>query len=135
MHTWVGHGRWIYMDLTAGGFDWGPALGGEGVVTPSSLPSAGDYFATVQVRGAAGRAAGWRCWCWCLGGAVAQGAAAWGPAVQQGQPRRIVYAPHCCWCTCCPSMHALHSLSPCLRSSQLPYIQPPEQVALLPMGC
>jgi hypothetical protein len=44
----------MYLDLTAGGFDWGPALGGEGVVTPASLPSAGDYFATVQVRGAGG---------------------------------------------------------------------------------
>jgi hypothetical protein len=29
---WVGHGRWLLVDLTAQKTDWGPALGGDGVV-------------------------------------------------------------------------------------------------------
>lgn len=31
-NTWVGHGRWLLLDLTAQKADYGPALGGEGVV-------------------------------------------------------------------------------------------------------
>ncbi len=46
--NWVGHQRWVLVDLTAGGFDWGPALGGEGVVHKHSLPSVMDHFAAVQ---------------------------------------------------------------------------------------
>jgi hypothetical protein len=30
--VWVGHGRWLLLDLAAVRTDWGPALGGEGVV-------------------------------------------------------------------------------------------------------
>ena len=30
--SWVGHGRWLLLDLTATKADYGPALGGEGVV-------------------------------------------------------------------------------------------------------
>ncbi len=101
VHTWVGHGRWIYMDLTAGGFDWGPALGGEGVVTPSSLPSAGDYFATVQVGGAGGRRAGWCCCWWSPCGAVAQGTLAWGFAAQWRQPRRTLLLVYLLLCSAC----------------------------------
>ena len=41
---WVGPKRWLLLDLTAGGSDWGPALGGDGVVGQHSMPKAGDYF-------------------------------------------------------------------------------------------
>ena len=46
--TWVGRGRWVLIDLTAGSFDWGPALGGDGVVHRGSLPRLDDYFGIVQ---------------------------------------------------------------------------------------
>eukprot|EP01104_Vermistella_antarctica_P018574 TRINITY_DN6935_c0_g1_i1.p1 TRINITY_DN6935_c0_g1~~TRINITY_DN6935_c0_g1_i1.p1 ORF type:complete len:987 (+),score=140.82 TRINITY_DN6935_c0_g1_i1:91-3051(+) len=36
--TWVGHGRFAFVDLTAGPFQWGPIVGGEGVRTLESLP-------------------------------------------------------------------------------------------------
>lgn len=32
-NAWVGHGRWLLLDLTAQKGDYGPALGGDGVVT------------------------------------------------------------------------------------------------------
>jgi hypothetical protein len=34
----------VLLDLTAGGFDWGPALGGEGVVHKHTLPNMMDFF-------------------------------------------------------------------------------------------
>jgi len=45
--NWVGHGRWALVDLTSGGFDWGPALGGDGVVHRHSLPSVMERFGSV----------------------------------------------------------------------------------------
>jgi hypothetical protein len=30
--AWVGHGRWLLLDLSAQRRDYGPALGGEGLV-------------------------------------------------------------------------------------------------------
>ncbi|KAH8506207.1 hypothetical protein H0E87_013145, partial [Populus deltoides] len=37
--TWIGRDRWAFIDLTAGPFSWGPAVGGEGVRTERSLPN------------------------------------------------------------------------------------------------
>ncbi|XP_019174714.1 PREDICTED: uncharacterized protein LOC109170184 isoform X2 [Ipomoea nil] len=37
--TWIGNHRWAFIDLSAGPFTWGPAVGGEGVRTELSLPS------------------------------------------------------------------------------------------------
>nr|XP_016445180.1 PREDICTED: uncharacterized protein LOC107770391 [Nicotiana tabacum] len=37
--TWIGNNRWAFIDLTAGPFSWGPAVGGEGVRTELSLPN------------------------------------------------------------------------------------------------
>ncbi|WOL13828.1 hypothetical protein Cni_G22608 [Canna indica] len=37
--TWVGKDRWAFIDLTAGPFSWGPAVGGEGVRTELSFPN------------------------------------------------------------------------------------------------
>ncbi|GMH11775.1 hypothetical protein Nepgr_013616 [Nepenthes gracilis] len=37
--TWIGKDRWAFIDLTAGPFSWGPAVGGEGVRTEQSLPN------------------------------------------------------------------------------------------------
>lgn len=37
--TWVGNERWAFVDLTAGPFSWGPAVGGIGVRTEITLPS------------------------------------------------------------------------------------------------
>uniref|UniRef100_A0A2P2MFE8 Uncharacterized protein LOC8262552 n=1 Tax=Rhizophora mucronata TaxID=61149 RepID=A0A2P2MFE8_RHIMU len=37
--TWIGKDRWAFIDLTAGPFSWGPAVGGEGVRTEFSLPN------------------------------------------------------------------------------------------------
>ncbi|XP_020220501.1 uncharacterized protein LOC109803372 isoform X1 [Cajanus cajan] len=37
--TWIGKDRWAFIDLSAGPFSWGPAVGGEGVRTEASLPS------------------------------------------------------------------------------------------------
>lgn len=46
--NWVGHGRWMLFDLTARRVDWGPALGGDGVVTHQSLPDVHHAFADVE---------------------------------------------------------------------------------------
>jgi hypothetical protein len=32
--AWVGGGRWLLLDLTAAKSEWGPALGGDGLVVP-----------------------------------------------------------------------------------------------------
>eukprot|EP00250_Pteridium_aquilinum_P008458 c17961_g1_i1 orf=474-3365(-) len=37
--TWVGTERWAFVDLSAGPFSWGPAVGGVGVRTEFTLPS------------------------------------------------------------------------------------------------
>ncbi|XP_004513128.1 uncharacterized protein [Cicer arietinum] len=37
--TWIGKDRWAFIDLSAGPFSWGPAVGGEGVRTEASLPN------------------------------------------------------------------------------------------------
>ncbi|GJZ87391.1 hypothetical protein Tco_0659001 [Tanacetum coccineum] len=37
--TWIGKDRWAFIDLSAGPFSWGPAVGGEGVHTELSLPN------------------------------------------------------------------------------------------------
>ncbi|XAR50712.1 hypothetical protein NMG60_11005111 [Bertholletia excelsa] len=45
--TWIGKNRWAFIDLTAGPFSWGPAVGGEGVRTELSLPNVGKTIGTV----------------------------------------------------------------------------------------
>ncbi|KAI3803180.1 hypothetical protein L1987_31329 [Smallanthus sonchifolius] len=37
--TWIGKDRWAFIDLSAGPFSWGPAVGGEGVRTELTLPN------------------------------------------------------------------------------------------------
>lgn len=37
--TWIGKDRWAFIDLSAGPFSWGPAVGGEGVRTELRLPN------------------------------------------------------------------------------------------------
>lgn len=37
--TWIGKERWAFIDLSAGPFTWGPAVGGQGVRTEQSLPN------------------------------------------------------------------------------------------------
>lgn len=48
VHCWVGHERWLLIDLTAGGFEWGPALGAEGGVHPRSMPSVNEFFQSIK---------------------------------------------------------------------------------------
>ncbi|MQM08909.1 hypothetical protein Taro_041765 [Colocasia esculenta] len=45
--TWIGRDRWAFIDLSAGPFSWGPAVGGEGVRTELSLPSVGKTIGAV----------------------------------------------------------------------------------------
>ncbi|KAJ8642467.1 hypothetical protein MRB53_019161 [Persea americana] len=45
--TWMGKDRWAFIDLTAGPFSWGPAVGGEGVRTEISLPNVGKTIGAV----------------------------------------------------------------------------------------
>lgn len=42
------HSRWAFIDLTAGPFAWGPAVGGEGVRTELSLPNVGKTIGAVE---------------------------------------------------------------------------------------
>ncbi|XP_048494940.1 uncharacterized protein LOC104886808 isoform X2 [Beta vulgaris subsp. vulgaris] len=37
--TWIGKYRWAFIDLSAGPFTWGPAVGGQGVRTEETLPN------------------------------------------------------------------------------------------------
>ncbi|XP_056174780.1 uncharacterized protein LOC115689447 [Syzygium oleosum] len=37
--AWIGKDRWAFIDLSAGPFSWGPAVGGEGVRTEYTLPN------------------------------------------------------------------------------------------------
>lgn len=46
--TWIGNERWAFIDLTAGPFSWGPAVGGEGVRTELSLPNVEKTIGAVQ---------------------------------------------------------------------------------------
>ncbi|EOY32199.1 Uncharacterized protein TCM_039797 isoform 1 [Theobroma cacao] len=47
--TWIGKdSRWAFIDLTAGPFSWGPAVGGEGVRTELSLPNVGKTIGAVE---------------------------------------------------------------------------------------
>ncbi|KAG2501680.1 hypothetical protein HYH03_000182 [Edaphochlamys debaryana] len=49
VNTWVGtRGRWVMLDLTAGGKDWGPALGGDGTVHHQTLPHVHELFGGVR---------------------------------------------------------------------------------------
>ncbi|KAA3471613.1 transmembrane protein [Gossypium australe] len=48
--TWIGKDRWAFIDLTAGPFSWGPAVGGEGVRTELSLPNVGKTIGAVEVE-------------------------------------------------------------------------------------
>lgn len=45
--TWIGKGRWAFIDLTAGPFSWGPSVGGKGVRTELSLPNVGKTIGAV----------------------------------------------------------------------------------------
>ncbi|XP_020110520.1 uncharacterized protein LOC109725660 isoform X2 [Ananas comosus] len=45
--TWIGRDRWAFVDLSAGPFSWGPAVGGEGVRTDLSLPNVGKTIGAV----------------------------------------------------------------------------------------
>lgn len=40
--------RWALIDLSAGPFSWGPAVGGEGVRTEQSLPNVGKTIGAVS---------------------------------------------------------------------------------------
>ncbi|RWW25470.1 hypothetical protein GW17_00010188 [Ensete ventricosum] len=42
--------RWAFIDLSAGPFSWGPAVGGEGVRTELSLPNVGKTVGAVADR-------------------------------------------------------------------------------------
>lgn len=42
--TWVGQGRYLWVDLTAGPFQWGPVMGGTGLRDVHSLPSMQRLF-------------------------------------------------------------------------------------------
>lgn len=63
VNTWVGtKGRWALLDLTAGGKDWGPALGGDGTVHHHTLPHVHDMFGELKKMkdgGCRGRRQGW----------------------------------------------------------------------------
>ncbi|VAI39247.1 unnamed protein product [Triticum turgidum subsp. durum] len=44
---WVGRNRFAFVDLTAGPFSWGPAVGGDGVRTELTLPNVGKTVGAV----------------------------------------------------------------------------------------
>mmetsp|Transcript_32185 Transcript_32185/g.96098 ORF Transcript_32185/g.96098 Transcript_32185/m.96098 type:complete len:1123 (-) Transcript_32185:516-3884(-) len=48
--NWVGLKRWLLLDLTAAAGDWGPAAGGEGVVTRATVPRVQDFFGALVQR-------------------------------------------------------------------------------------
>eukprot|EP00955_Chlamydomonas_euryale_P046048 353304-Chlamydomonas_euryale.AAC.13 len=46
--NWVGRTRWLMLDLTAtAGVEWGPSLGGDGVVHDATVPRVANYFGGV----------------------------------------------------------------------------------------
>ncbi|KAF6255218.1 hypothetical protein COO60DRAFT_237950 [Scenedesmus sp. NREL 46B-D3] len=52
---WVSRSRWLLMDLTARRTDWGPALGGDGVVMHTTLPDVSYAFGTAEEKKAGAR--------------------------------------------------------------------------------
>lgn len=46
--TWVGIERWAFVDLSAGPFSWGPAVGGVGVRTNLTLPSVDNLLGNLS---------------------------------------------------------------------------------------
>ncbi|KAJ3696515.1 hypothetical protein LUZ61_000220 [Rhynchospora tenuis] len=46
--SWIGRDRWAFVDLSAGPFTWGPAVGGEGVRTELSLPNVGKTIGAIE---------------------------------------------------------------------------------------
>ncbi|XP_078166065.1 uncharacterized protein LOC144560694 isoform X1 [Carex rostrata] len=46
--SWIGKDRWAFLDLSAGPFAWGPAVGGEGVRTELSLPNVGKTIGAIE---------------------------------------------------------------------------------------
>ena len=54
--SWVGRGRSLFLDLSAGPFTWGPMVGGEGVKTPETYPSM-RHFAAARAAELAAAAA------------------------------------------------------------------------------
>jgi hypothetical protein len=55
---WVSQSRWLMMDLTARRTDWGPALGGDGVVVHTTLPDVSYAFSNAEEK----RAGRWLVW-------------------------------------------------------------------------
>lgn len=45
---WMGPGRSVFMDLSAGPFSWGPVVGGEGVMTHHTLPDVATFASIHQ---------------------------------------------------------------------------------------
>lgn len=54
---WVSQSRWLLMDLTARRTDWGPALGGDGVVVHTTLPDVSYAFGNAEEKRAEKRLA------------------------------------------------------------------------------
>eukprot|EP00878_Enallax_costatus_P020352 GHUV01021506.1.p1 GENE.GHUV01021506.1~~GHUV01021506.1.p1 ORF type:complete len:850 (+),score=172.67 GHUV01021506.1:211-2760(+) len=54
---WVSQSRWMLVDLTARRTDWGPALGGSGVVVHTTLPDISYAFGTAEEKRAEKRLA------------------------------------------------------------------------------
>lgn len=52
--TWVSNERWAFIDLSAGPFTWGPAVGGVGVRTEHTIPSVDNMLGglSTESRGA-----------------------------------------------------------------------------------
>ncbi|KAK1324153.1 hypothetical protein QJS10_CPA02g01296 [Acorus calamus] len=48
--TRIGRDKLAFIDLTAGPFSWGPAVGGEGVRTAHSLPNVGKTIGAVKAQ-------------------------------------------------------------------------------------
>ncbi|GBF97200.1 hypothetical protein Rsub_10061 [Raphidocelis subcapitata] len=46
--AWVSRGRWLLLDLAADRPDWGPALGGDGVVVDGTIPDVSRVFASAS---------------------------------------------------------------------------------------
>lgn len=47
---WVSKSRWLLLDLTARRTDWGPALGGDGVVVHTTLPDVAYVFGQAEEK-------------------------------------------------------------------------------------
>lgn len=51
LDAWVGHARWVFLDLSALPADWGPWVGGDGMKAAKTLPSVIDHFGRVMFGG------------------------------------------------------------------------------------